>query len=423
MTASTRTFLSKIYTTSHACSVWCFAFQAGAPPPSSSSQINRTISRQPRTSVSATGSGGVLDRRRSNSGAGAVNAAGTTSFSHEPERRRRSGTSGGGTGVGLPSSFDEPEDKSSSNPEPEGTHGLEPDQTKGAVAVGRDNSLRRSEEAISIPPESLVPSPTASAAVDQKNAKRAEEGLGRAQVESIAAAFPPDTDDSSKIAVPRNKDSEAEADAPVDVELHGEILVRRKQRSTDDGNTWTTDDVVIMRGDANTTTSAAAAVPSLASSANSGDGVPCDPAANEEQNDFLDDTGDPGTAMFQPVDPAEGAPRDTDDLDIRLGRANMSAAARGFVTSNQAGQGNDEGYAGGDGGWGDMAYLGDMDEEELAAESEKLRRESHRAQRDAETVTDEMKEEVRFVMQGDKDGVECGDRMMEWKGNAENILS
>lgn len=41
------------------------------------------------------------------------------------------------------------------------------------------------------------------------------------------------------------------------------------------------------------------------------------------------------------------------------------------------------------------AYLGDMDEEELGEESERLRRESNRGQRDAETVTDEMKEEVR----------------------------
>lgn len=43
---------------------------------------------------------------------------------------------------------------------------------------------------------------------------------------------------------------------------------------------------------------------------------------------------------------------------------------------------------------GDMSYLGGMDEDELEEESEKLKREINRAQRDAETVTDEMKEEA-----------------------------
>ena len=54
------------------------------------------------------------------------------------------------------------------------------------------------------------------------------------------------------------------------------------------------------------------------------------------------------------------------------------------------GEEDDEG-----GGLMSSAYLGDMDEDELALESERLKRESNKAQRDAETVTDEMKEEVR----------------------------
>lgn len=96
-----------------------------------------------------------------------------------------------------------------------------------------------------------------------------------------------------------------------------------------------------------------------------------------------------------------------DDLLIQLGNrsndnnvspGNSSSgvgAAEGMVNRGSIGGSDvrDEGGAGGE-GWGGMDYLGEMDENELALETEKLRRESHRAQRDAETVTDEMKEEV-----------------------------
>ena len=48
---------------------------------------------------------------------------------------------------------------------------------------------------------------------------------------------------------------------------------------------------------------------------------------------------------------------------------------------------------------GDVSRLMGMDEEELGAESERMRREGNKAQRDAETVTDEMKEEVGGVQE------------------------
>lgn len=98
------------------------------------------------------------------------------------------------------------------------------------------------------------------------------------------------------------------------------------------------------------------------------------------------------TALFQPSLPADAGsglrgPSSARQMGTENGAQETTAIGGGL------GGGNDEagGFAGHSLG---VAYLGDMDEDELEEESEKLKRESNRAQRDAETVTDEMKEEV-----------------------------
>ena len=97
-------------------------------------------------------------------------------------------------------------------------------------------------------------------------------------------------------------------------------------------------------------------------------------------------------ALFQPSLPGDA------DSGLRQSWSARPAGTKHGVQETTAiggelGGGNDE-----PGGFAEpslgVAYLGDMDEEELEEESEKLKRESNRAQRDAETVTDEMKEEV-----------------------------
>lgn len=103
--------------------------------------------------------------------------------------------------------------------------------------------------------------------------------------------------------------------------------------------------------------------------------------------------------------PAPALQESTTDVP-HLGRDDFADAKSGtgvlFQPSMPVAQGEVEeqgGFVGGGGGGeGDLsnsAYLGDMDEDELAQESDRLKRESNRAQRDAETVTEEMKEEVR----------------------------
>lgn len=102
----------------------------------------------------------------------------------------------------------------------------------------------------------------------------------------------------------------------------------------------------------------------------------------------VDGVGGTAAAMFQPSVPAQDS-KDPGGGD--RGRRDLAGSG------GTAGEENDE--RDGDGVevadlLGDMSYLGDMDEEELEMESEKLRREGQRAKRDAETVTEEMKEEV-----------------------------
>ena len=93
-------------------------------------------------------------------------------------------------------------------------------------------------------------------------------------------------------------------------------------------------------------------------------------------------------ALFQPSLPSDAGSGQQESWPTRSAGTEL-----GVQETTATGGGSDEpgGFAG---DLLDVAYLGDMDEEELAEESEKLKRESNRAQRDAETVTDEMKEEV-----------------------------
>ncbi|CAN0110033.1 unnamed protein product, partial [Ectocarpus sp. 8 AP-2014] len=89
-----------------------------------------------------------------------------------------------------------------------------------------------------------------------------------------------------------------------------------------------------------------------------------------------DEVGGGGTdSLFAP-----SVPGDTRPGPSRVG----TAAGGGGIEAN----GDGEGVMG-------TSYLEGMDEDELEEESEKLKREGNKAQRDAETVTEEMKEEVR----------------------------
>lgn len=149
------------------------------------------------------------------------------------------------------------------------------------------------------------------------------------------------------------------------------------------------------------------------------DGKPASPARPAEAiigddpplrgGDLLD-TASGTDVLFQPALPSNASPR--------LPSASSSAAAEASGGGNRVnggaieaaavpaarGAGEEQGgFVGGGGGGGEggeglmsSSYLGDMDEDELAQESDRLKRESNRAQRDAETVTEEMKEEVRL---------------------------
>ena len=124
------------------------------------------------------------------------------------------------------------------------------------------------------------------------------------------------------------------------------------------------------------------------------------PAETEADNvppfggDDWTDTSYGTDALFQPSMPANAAPRPP--APSSSARAGAGAAGGGAGANNGAieEQGGFVGGGGGGGGLSSSSYLGDMDEDELGQESERLKRESNRAQRDAETVTEEMKEEV-----------------------------
>ncbi|CAM9742641.1 unnamed protein product, partial [Ectocarpus fasciculatus] len=93
-----------------------------------------------------------------------------------------------------------------------------------------------------------------------------------------------------------------------------------------------------------------------------------------------DEVGGGGTdALFAPSVPG----------DTSLGPSRVGAAAGGGTT---------EVIGGGAGAMMGTSYLEGMDEDELEEESEKLKREGNKAQRDAETVTEEMKEEVMELL-------------------------
>ncbi|CAM9623755.1 unnamed protein product [Ectocarpus sp. 6 AP-2014] len=92
-----------------------------------------------------------------------------------------------------------------------------------------------------------------------------------------------------------------------------------------------------------------------------------------------DGVGGGGTdSLFAP-----SVPGDTRPGPSRVG----TAAGGGGIEAN----GDGEGVMG-------TSYLEGMDEDELEEESEKLKREGNKAQRDAETVTEEMKEEVMELL-------------------------
>ncbi|CAM9837269.1 unnamed protein product [Scytosiphon promiscuus] len=81
----------------------------------------------------------------------------------------------------------------------------------------------------------------------------------------------------------------------------------------------------------------------------------------------------------------------------------LGSTTEGRAGASQAPQGQGEEPQGGREGVGgalisSSSYLGEMDEEELAEESERLQREGNRAKRDAETVTEEMKDEVMELL-------------------------
>lgn len=111
------------------------------------------------------------------------------------------------------------------------------------------------------------------------------------------------------------------------------------------------------------------------------------PSAVTDENDHVASD----TALFQPADEA----RDDDTFAIKVGPGAGPPAAEARIGRNlsKVEEIDEGGFAG---EMGSMSYLGEMDEDELGREADRLKRERNRAQRDAETVTDEMKEEVRM---------------------------
>lgn len=113
------------------------------------------------------------------------------------------------------------------------------------------------------------------------------------------------------------------------------------------------------------------------------------------------DAVDGTTALFQPSLPSDAAGSAARSGQRESWSARPAGTVRGVLETTAIGEGlgggSDEPAEFAEDSLG-VAYLGGMDEEELEEESEKLKRESNRAQRDAETVTDEMKEEVRVYV-------------------------
>lgn len=128
-------------------------------------------------------------------------------------------------------------------------------------------------------------------------------------------------------------------------------------------------------------------------------------STGERSGDFEQEGGidavDGTTALFQPLLPSDAGGSAARSGQRESWSARPAGTERGALKTTAIGEGLgggiDEPEEFAEDSLG-VAYLGDMDEEELAEESEKLKRESNRAQRDAETVTDEMKEEVRVFV-------------------------
>lgn len=105
--------------------------------------------------------------------------------------------------------------------------------------------------------------------------------------------------------------------------------------------------------------------------------------------------------LFQPAMPANTAipryPAVSSSTRAPAGAVGLGATTGGGAAASQTPQEREgQGQRGGGGVLvGSSSYLGEMDEDELAEESERLQREGNRAKRDAETVTEEMKDEVR----------------------------
>lgn len=121
------------------------------------------------------------------------------------------------------------------------------------------------------------------------------------------------------------------------------------------------------------------------------------PSRDDIQREGLEGDDDKGSKPLEGYsqDRPETVERD-DSSDVRVKR-NSREGNEGLVFRGEVG------VAGFNGGVDEMeaddaedvSRLVDMDEEELAVESERLRRDGNKARRDAETVTDEMKEEVK----------------------------